>query len=147
VALYLDTSCLLKILFPEPESATVAATVAAIVATESRVVVSTLARLEARVRIAGRVAGGLLRRPMALKLARHMETILSADPFEVVRLPPGIAEIAEKQVVFNKTAVHCRSLDRLHLAVMQSVPLNRILTTDTAQAKAARALGFAVVQP
>jgi uncharacterized protein with PIN domain len=56
MGLYLDTSCLLKLFFPEPESATVASQVAA----EEHVVVSTLARLELRVQIQGRVAGGTL---------------------------------------------------------------------------------------
>ena len=43
VSLYIDTSCLLKLLFPEPESARVGESVAA----EKRVVVSALGRLEA----------------------------------------------------------------------------------------------------
>jgi predicted nucleic acid-binding protein len=143
LSLYLDTSCLLKLLFSEPESARVAT----ILAAEPRVVVSTLARLEARVRIAARLAGGVLRRALALKLVHHMDATLAAAPFEIVVLPPGIAETAEQQVVLKKSAVHCRTLDRLHLAAMQLLGLHRILTTDSAQAKAALALGFVVVQP
>lgn len=56
MSLYLDTSCLLKLFFPERESARVAALVAA----EERVVISTLAHLELRVQVQGRVAGGTL---------------------------------------------------------------------------------------
>jgi hypothetical protein len=56
VSLYLDTSCLLKTLFPEPETERVIRLVAA----EERVVVSTLARLETLVQIHARGAGGLL---------------------------------------------------------------------------------------
>ena len=134
---------MLKLLFPEPESAAVAA----IISAEPRVVVSTLARLEARVRIAARLAGGLLRRPLALRLVRQMESMLSAVPFEIADLPAGVPEIAEGHIVVARAAIRCRSLDRLHLATMQVLGLDRLLTTDLAQAKAARALGFVTVHP
>jgi predicted nucleic acid-binding protein len=143
VSLYCDTSSLLKTLFLEPESARVAA----IIAAEPRVVVSTLTRLEARVRIAARLTGGAVSKSTATKLVRRMEADLAAPPFEIVSLPPAVAEAAEEQVVFAKAAVHCRSLDRLHLAVMHLLGLNRILTSDLAQARAARSLGFVVVAP
>ena len=42
MSLYLDTSCLLKMLFPEPETRRVMQ----LVAVEEHVVISTLARLE-----------------------------------------------------------------------------------------------------
>jgi hypothetical protein len=38
-------------------------------------------------------------------------------------------------------------LDRLHLAVMKSLDVRRLLTNDHAQARAARALGFVVIVP
>jgi hypothetical protein len=41
----------------------------------------------------------------------------------------------------------CPTLDRLHLAAMQSLELRHLLTNDDAQARAARALGFSVVVP
>ena len=56
MSLYLDTSCLLKMLFPEPETHRVMQRVAV----EEHVVVSTLARLEAVVQVHARVVGGLL---------------------------------------------------------------------------------------
>ena len=46
MSLYLDTSCLLKMLFPEPETRRVMQ----LVAVEEHVVISTLARLETVVR-------------------------------------------------------------------------------------------------
>ena len=72
MALYLDTSCLLKILFPEPETARVMG----LVAEEDEVVVSTLARLEAVVQIHARAAGGHLARPAARALATRLDTLL-----------------------------------------------------------------------
>ena len=43
--------------------------------------------------------------------------------------------------------VHCRTLDRLHLAAMEELGLRRLMTTDTAQAAGGKALGFEVVSP
>lgn len=41
----------------------------------------------------------------------------------------------------------CRTLDRLHLAVMEMLGLRRILTNDTTQGRAAVALGYEVLTP
>jgi predicted nucleic acid-binding protein len=143
VALYLDTSCLLKTLFPEPETARVLKLCAA----EPRVIVSTLAKLEASVQIAARVAGGTLSRSGAERLLRRLDAMMALAPYEVAIFPPAAVDIAEKQVRLNRRAVHCRTLDRLHLAVMQVLGLRKILTNDGAQATAAAALGFEVVVP
>ena len=56
MALYLDTSCLLKVFFPEPETDRTLALIAA----EPQVLVSSLARLECLSQIHARAAGGLL---------------------------------------------------------------------------------------
>ncbi len=55
MSLYLDTSCLLKLLLPEAESRRVAE----MVESEEHVAVSTLAQLEAATQVHWRVAGGL----------------------------------------------------------------------------------------
>lgn len=44
-------------------------------------------------------------------------------------------------------AVHCRTLDRLHLAAMIGFGHDRLLTNDDALAHAAEALGFTVLMP
>ena len=67
MSLYLDTSCLLKLLFPEPESRRVAQLIEA----ESSVVVSALARLEALGQLQARVAGGILSAALARKLGER----------------------------------------------------------------------------
>jgi hypothetical protein len=43
--------------------------------------------------------------------------------------------------------LHCRTLDRLHLAIMASIGMRRLLTNNDAQARAARRLGFDVFLP
>jgi predicted nucleic acid-binding protein len=143
MSLYLDTSCLLKLFFPEPESARTAA----LVARERRVVVSSLARLEAIVQIQARAAGGMLPRRAVTGLLRVIDAMLERAPYDVVTTPGGIDRVAEQQVLPITRSVHCRTLDRLHLATMQMLGLRRILTNDDTQARAAVALGFDVLSP
>jgi predicted nucleic acid-binding protein len=143
MSLYLDTSCLLKLFFAEPESARTAA----LVARERRVVVSSLARLEALVQIQARVAGGLLRGRKAASLLGVIDGTLARAPYDVVMAPGGIDRIAEQQILPMTRSVHCRTLDRLHLAAMQAFGLRRIFTNDDTQARAALALGFEVLSP
>lgn len=143
MSLYLDTSCLLKMMFNEPESPRVAA----IVAGENRVVVSRLAWIEASIQFDARLAGGTLRRGEVAKLAGRLAAILSTAPYDVVPVPPDVWDLTEAQISPVGGTVHCRTLDRLHLAIMQSLGLARILTNDGAQARAASALGYAVMTP
>jgi len=138
MSLYLDTSCLLKLLFAEPESAKTSLMLAA----EPRVLVSSLARLEALVQIQGRAAGGLLTSRSAVSLARLLDQTLASAPFDLVTTPTGTDGVAASQIFPLSRSVHCRTLDRLHLAAMQALGVRRLLTNDDAQARAASALGF-----
>jgi len=143
MALYLDTSCLLKLFLLEPESMRVATTLAA----ETRVVVSSLARLEAVVQFQALFEGGRLTRRAATGLASRLEALLASAPYELVSTSGDVAGQAAAQILPLGVAPHCRSADRLHLAIMQQLKLSRIFTNDRAQAAAARQLGFEVVSP
>lgn len=141
MALYLDTSCLLKLFLLEPESMRVATTIAS----EARVIVSSLARLEAVVQFQALYEGGRLTRRAATGLANRLETMLANTPYELVSTSADVAVQATAQILPLGVAPHCRSADRLHLAIMQQLKLNRLFTNDRAQAAAARQLGFEVV--
>ena len=143
MALYIDTSCFLKLFFPEPETTRVAGLVSA----ETRVVISALVRLETLSHVHARVAGGLMSRAFGANLVRRMDRMLETDPYELVFCPASIVEVAEAQVRPLARSAHCRTLDRLHLATMQALGLQRLLTNDDGQAAAARALGFDVSLP
>ena len=143
MSLYLDASCLLKMLFPEPETMRVVELVAA----EEHVVVSTLARLETLVQIQARRAGGLLRETAASALVARLDTVFRQTPYEIVRTPAEMVDVAEAHLRSLPREAHCPTLDRLHLAVMKSLDVRRLLTNDQAQARAARALGFSVIVP
>lgn len=143
MAVYLDTSCLLKVFFPEPETA---ATVA-LIAQETHVVVSSLARLEALVHIHGRVAAKMLSKAAARRLIAHLDEVVLLEPYELTPCPADVIEVAATQVRPVVESAYCRSLDRLHLATMQALGLRRLLTNDDTQARAARGLGFETTLP
>lgn len=143
MAAYLDTSCVLKLLWPEPETA---ATVEVIRA-EDRVVVSSLVWLETKVRIQARYASGSLTRAKATKLIAKAEELFEAPPFERRGVVASLFEEAARQVDLRDRAAHCRTLDRLHLAAICTLRLSRLITNDDAQARAARALGIEVLVP
>jgi hypothetical protein len=77
---------------------------------------------------------------MSLSISEMLQT----SPFEMAAFPPATVATAESQI---HGGAYCRTLDRLHLGVMEALGLNRLLTNDDQQAAAARALGFEVLMP
>ena len=140
--IYIDSSALLKLFWREPESDAVRDHVAR----EEVVIVSTLTELETGSQLtAGWLAGryGKARRERyRAKLAEFRTT----DPFRFRPLPGSVFETALRLHAAAGRA-HCRTLDRLHLAAMTELEATRLLTHDAVQARAAQALGFAVVMP
>jgi len=140
--IYLDTSCLCKLVLPEPGSADVRAAIAA----ESEVVVSVLAELETLVHLKASWAGGSYTKSQWRKLEMELGFLRNQPPFAFRSLPARIFQTALRQHR-NSGDVHCRSLDRLHLAAMEELKISRLMTHDESQAKAALEAGFKVVRP
>jgi predicted nucleic acid-binding protein len=140
--IYLDTSCLLKILRTEPASAQVRAAIA----NESEVVVSVLAELETLVQLKASWTGGSYTKPQWRKLELELGLLRNQPPFEFKTLPAGVFQIALRQHR-NSGDLHCRSLDRLHLAAMEELKISRLMTHDEGQARAAIEAGFEVIRP
>ncbi len=143
MSLFLDTSCLLKEVLLEPESSRVLG----LVALESRVVVTTLTRLEARLAIESLMVGGRWKRRQVVRAVVELDRLLATAPHEVVRFPADALDVALAQIGSVGSARYCRALDRIHLGSMQALGLRRILTNDSAQAEAANALAFDVITP
>ena len=139
---YLDSSSLLKLLWTEPESEAVRMRVAA----EEVVIVSSLAELESEVQLQAAWLAGRYRearwRQFRVKLAEFRET----EPFRFHRLSATVFPTALRQHQ-AQGKIHCRTLDRLHLAAMEELNLTRLITNDASQASAARAMGFEVLTP
>ena len=140
--IYLDTSCLLKLLREEPESAAVRCAVDA----ESEVVVSSLAELETEVQLKAAALGGEIRTGQWRQYQAQLVAMRNFDPFHFRHLPAAVFSTALRQNRQPQT-VHCRSLDRLHLAAMEELKLKRLMTLDELQGRVARALGFDVIRP
>lgn len=140
--IYLDSSSLLKLLLEEPESHAVRLSVAR----EADVVVSTLTELESLVQLqAGWLAGEYRERRYRAYVAR-LDAFRDTDPFHFASLSGTVFATAIRQHRGDRR-LHCRSLDRLHLAAMEELELRRLMTNDLTQGTAATALGYEVLIP
>ena len=140
--IYADTSCLLKVLRPEPLSEAVWKP-----STKSRsVIVSILAELETLVQLKAEWTGGMLTRNQWRQAETRFGVLRNQPPFEFRPLPAAVFQTALRQHR-NSGDKHCRSLDRLHLAAMEELRVSRLMTHDEQQAKAALEAGFEVIRP
>lgn len=140
--IYLDTSCLLKLLLEESESHAVREAVAR----EPEVIVSSLAELETVVSLKAGWLGGNYGERRYRAYLRQIDEFRALDPFRFVPLPGRVFDTAIRQQRAPRAA-QCRSLDRLHLAAMEELGVRRLATNDDAQSMGAKALGFDVVTP
>lgn len=140
--IYADTSCLLKLLRPEPLSEAVWSAINQ----EASVVVSVLAELKTLVQLKADWTGGMLTRSQWRQTEARLGVLKIHAPFEFRALPGAVFQTALRQHR-NSGNTHCRSLDRLHLAAMEALNISWLMTHDEAQAKAAAAAGFAVLRP
>jgi predicted nucleic acid-binding protein len=140
--IYTDTSCLLKVLRPEPLSESVWRAIQG----ESSVVISALAELETLVQLKAAWTGGSLARSQWRQAETKLGLLRNQPPFEFRTLASTVFQVALRQHR-NSGDAHCRSLDRLHLAAMEELKISRLMTHDESQAKAALEAGFEVVRP
>ena len=140
--IYLDTSCLLKLLREEPESADVRRRVDE----EDAVLVSSLTELETEVQLKAAALSGDIRTSQWRQYQAKLGAMRNLDPFHFRYLPAAVFSTALRQKRHPQGA-YCRSLDRLHLAAMEELKLTRLITLDDTQGKAAEALDFAVIYP
>jgi predicted nucleic acid-binding protein len=140
--IYADTGCLLTLFRAESASGKVRSAFAA----ESEVVVSALAELETLTQLKAAWAGGMVSRPQWRKLEAEFVLLRNQPPFEFRSLAGTVFKTALRQHR-NSGEIHCRSLDRLHLAAMEELGITRLMTLDEAQARAAVEAGFQVVRP
>jgi predicted nucleic acid-binding protein len=139
---YLDTSCLIKLLRDEPESASVRDAVDA----ENEVVVSSLVELETEVQLKAAAAGGEIRASQWRQYQAKLTAMRNFDPFCFRHLPAAVFSTALRQHR-HPQSVFCRATDRLHLAAMEELKLSRLMTLDEIQAKSALALEYEVIRP
>lgn len=139
--IYIDTSSLLKLFIVDRQSDAVDAAIK----TETAVVISLLTQLEASVQLKAYHLGGGMSHPRYLRMRQGFAQTIAKSPFVSRLLASNVFSAAIDQ--HEKSTIHCRSLDRLHLAAMEEFGITRLMTHDARQAEAARDLGFEVVSP
>jgi len=140
--IYLDSSCLLKLLLTEPESEAVRQAVGG----EDDVLVSTLTQLETAVQLRAARLGAVFGERRYRAYVDQLHRFREVDPFRFLTVPGSVFQTALRQQR-RAGQPHCRSLDRLHLAAMEELGVRRLMTNDAAQATGARGLGFEVLRP
>ena len=140
--IYLDTSCLLKLLRDEPESEDVRNAVSR----EEIVVVSSLAELETEVQLKSAAVGGEIHTSQWRQYQAKLMAMRNFDPFHFRHLPAAVFSTALRQHR-HPQSVFCRAMDRLHLAAMEELKLTQLITLDEIQAKVALALNYEVIRP
>ena len=140
--IYIEPSCLVKVLRPEAESQAVIEAIAR----ETSIVVSVLSELETLVQLKAFYLAGDYFRPRWRQLEAQLSVLRNQPPYEFRSLSAALFQTALRQHRNSRT-VHGRSRDRLHLAAMEELTLTRLMTHDDRQAKAASAAGFDVVRP
>jgi len=139
---YADTSFLLKWLLPEPESLPTQRYVEA----AELIVFSSLAFLEMRVQIRGFFLGGSINRLQLRRIESYVSSMKELESFRFQELPGSVFQTAVQQLT-SVPNLHCRTLNRLHLAAMDELGATVLLTFDKRRATAAKALGIQVVTP
>jgi predicted nucleic acid-binding protein len=140
--IYIDSSSLLKILWEEPESEAVRGAIAE----EELVVISVLTELETQVQLRALQLAGRVTRSRYEQYRAALDSFRTTDPFEFQDLPGAVFRRAIGQHLTEKK-LHCRSLDRLHLAAMEELGARRLMTNDLKQGAAAKAQGYKVIYP
>jgi predicted nucleic acid-binding protein len=140
--IYLDPGSLLKLVWNEPDSSAVVDAIGA----EDAVVISMLAEVETLVHLKAAYLGGEYNAPQWRRLEARFSVLRHQSPYYFRDLPGSVFQTALRQHR-NSGAMHCRALDRLHLAAMEELGILRLMTNDEGQAKAAAAAGFEVIRP
>jgi predicted nucleic acid-binding protein len=140
--IYVDSSSLLKLLWLEPESGAVIEAIAR----EETVIVSSLTEMETVIQLKAGYLDGDYTRPRWRRLEAQVAVLRNQPPYEFRALPGTLFQTALRQHR-NSGETHCRTVDRLHLAAMEELRIDRLMTHDHRQAEAAVAAGFQVIQP
>jgi len=138
--LYVDTSALLKLYFPEPDSGTVNL----LLRGRSDVVISQLAITEMSSALARRCREGGLDKNVAAVARKAVLAHVDNGVYHCVDLMPETHREAER--ILSETAVTpLRAADALHLALAKSARTISLLTYDVRMANAARIVGLVTI--
>jgi predicted nucleic acid-binding protein len=136
---YADTSALLKLVLPEPESPRIGNYLTG----KDRIFVSSLVILEMQTQVRGFFLSGKITRQQYRRIEKYIPLLARSEPFEYQELSGAVFRMANEQIEAAPD-VHCRTFDRLHIAAMRELGATTLVTFDQQQARAAQALGILV---
>jgi predicted nucleic acid-binding protein len=137
---YLDTGCLVKLYYPEPENPTVIAAVAGEV-----IVFTPLHELEMVAAMQLKIFRGEAKPEQAvaaIELVRH--DLVAGKLLEARVNWPGVFSAAVRLAQDHAAAIGCRSLDILHCALATMAGTTMFLSSDKRQFALARGQGLPV---
>jgi predicted nucleic acid-binding protein len=136
--IYLDTGCLVKLYYPEPESSTIAQLISGHV-----IALVLLHELE----LANALELKLFRKEAKPAQARATQALVEGDIRAGVLHRPHVSweDVLRDAQALAKThtrAIGCRSLDLLHCSTARRVSATSFVTTDVRQRRLATAVGL-----
>ncbi len=139
--IYLDTGCLLKLYYPEPNSAAVAAAISGkVIVFTALHELETVSALQLK-RFRGEATAEQAEAAMRLVREDLAAGKLAQPPVNWSAVFRDAAELARA----HASTSGCRSLDVLHCALARAVDAEGIVSTDARQMTVATAMGLDVV--
>jgi len=139
---YFDSGVLLKLYFPEPNSAQAQA----LVREKGAPVLTSLHRLEMKAAMAQRCGRGEITPEEHAQMVADFERDIGTGVFAVVAPAwPAVFADAESLADIHAAQNLCRSMDMLHVALARALGATELCTFDRRQTAMARAAGLAVV--
>jgi predicted nucleic acid-binding protein len=137
--IYFDTGCLLKLYYPEPESANVAA-----IATGQSIALLALHDLE----LFNALELKVFRKEARSAQVRAVQALVAEDLRTGTLHRPALAwgdvmEEAKALALSHTRKLGCRSLDILHCSAARILSATAFVTTDDRQRRLARSIGLA----
>lgn len=136
--IYLDTGCLVKLYYPEPDSPLVAARVVGKVICYSPLHELEFTNALHQKAFRGNATSAQIQAAKALVTTDLAAGVLTQVPLDWESLYRDAVALA----AFHTTAVGCRSLDILHCAAAKALAVSDFVSTDGRQTRLAQAIGL-----
>lgn len=139
--IYLDTGCLLKLYYPEPNSASVAAVISG-----KAIIFTALHELETMTALQLKRFRGEATAEQVEAAMRFVREDLTSG--KLAQLPvnwPVVLRNATELARVHASSSGCRSLDVLHCALALAMNANEFISSDARQIAVATAMGLGVV--
>lgn len=146
-AIYWDTSALLKLYAPEPDSSDY---LRLLIQQPEDVAISFLHRVELYFALSGKESRGEIASGSAKRLFQLFEQHVNLGRYFVIPWGDDIASEAQRLLDTSLSAtppVMLRSLDGLHLGTLRAARIQSVVTADVRMRDAARIASIGVIEP